>query len=159
MHGCIISFFGAAIGLAIGGGLDCETQANPSDTKNTHTTSWPKPEDLTEEEKAFLEFLQQEGIACLFLIGGKDYLPITSNTGITDMPKDEDKPNDSSGGPTDSGGGPTGPSDGPPDPPDGPPEQSPEPGTLVLGLLGLGATSLTYLRRRKKGKKEIESLS
>lgn len=53
-------------------------------------------------------------------------------------------------GPKDSGGNPNDPGDGPP-PPDSPedPQHSPEPGSLVLGVIGLGAASVTWLRRRR----------
>lgn len=54
-------------------------------------------------------------------------------------------------GPRDSGGNPTDPGDGgtpPPEPPDDP-QHSPEPGSLVLGLIGLGAVSATWMRRKR----------
>ena len=162
---------GATLALMLWMAVDCQSQTTPPDLFSTPASPTPNIDDLTPEQKALLEFLQNDGMAALICYGGYVIVP-TSNvvppvvvipppTGVLPPPTGGGvlpppdvivpPPTNVIDPPPDNSGEPIDPIDPPIDPPDEPPlEESPEPGSIVLGLVGLGVTSLAYVRRRRK---------
>lgn len=137
----------AFLALAVWMSLDCQSQATPGDLASALTPATPLPEDLTEEQKQLIELLQTDGMAVLVCYAG--YVIVTPPTGVTELPKD-DTGSGGGGDPKDDTGNPPGPVDETPDPPDEPPADTPEPTSIVLGLIGLSASSVAYVRRRRR---------
>lgn len=143
MHGRSYPILGLLIVLGLWLTTDCQSEANPADAAAVLLAPKAEEPELTAEQMAVLEFLQKEGLAGLILYGGY-VTPPPPKTGVTDVPKDP--PKDTTGG-----GNPNEPPDGGGNPPEEPPpEEGPEPTSLLLGLMGLGVTSVAYARRRKR---------
>lgn len=165
---------GMSIGLAVWMMMDCRTHATPTEVRPPATPANAEADELTLEQKALLEFLQNDGMAALICYGGYVIVPPPPPTGVNNPPPDNTggnppppdggnppppddnfpPPNDNNPPPDNTGGNPPpGPEDEVPFPPEEPfPEHLPEPGSIVLGLVGVGVTSLSYLRRRGRGK-------
>src|SRR5262245_3566040 len=89
----------AALGLVL-------SQNQPSLADKQPEPACPASQELTEEQKLVLEFLQNEGMAGLICYGGYVITPPPPPTGVTDPPKDNTGGGNSGGGNT--GGGNTG---------------------------------------------------